>query len=205
MNDPPSISEIEPGLFLGNYVSSYDLATLQNHRISAIVSLVAEPLRIWSSPTNRALVPQDRHMWLTCDDSPTQDLLLHMGDICDFIERMRRPDNAARAQGEGPRRVLVHCDQGISRSPTVVIAYLMRRLRADVVDVLAGVREKREVRPNPNFMRQLVVWEKVGYHIWEDEEKTIPKPQYFLFLKRRAADLKAAALAGDGLVRLLSR
>jgi len=90
-----------------------------------------------------------------------------------------------------PGKVLVHCSQGVSRSPTVVIAYLMRSQKRGLRAVLADVKMKRrEVDPSENFMEQLRIWEEVKYEIWEDDAKTIPKKQYRQFLERRAERAK---------------
>jgi dual specificity phosphatase 12 len=93
--------------------------------------------------------------------------------------------------------VLVHCELGISRSPTVIIAYLMRRYGAKLEDILAFVQKKQKVRPSPNFTRQLQIWEQVGYQIWENEESTIPKAPYQAFLDDRSALLKEKELTGN--------
>jgi dual specificity phosphatase 12 len=76
----------------------------------------------------------------------------------------------------------------------------MRKLGKSRDEILKEVRSRRpKVKPNDNFMVQLKVWEKVGYQIWEDEEKRIPKPEYNAFLERRAVELKAKGLTGDEL------
>ena len=48
------------------------------------------------------------------EDTPTEDLLIHLPAACQFI------DNAMRTPGAV---VLVHCVQGLSRSACVVAAY----------------------------------------------------------------------------------
>lgn len=67
------------------------------------------------------------------------------------------PADEARQAGE---RVLVHCQAGVSRSPTMVIAYLMKHTRRTMVDSYKFVKARRPIiSPNLNFMGQLVEWE----------------------------------------------
>jgi hypothetical protein len=220
MSLTPSISEIEPGLFIGNSRSSYDSATLRNNDIIAIVTVDISRFCQRSSEDDGPVVPIDHHMLVPALDSPTQDLLVHMSETCDFIDRMfltvqppqssilsqwdseKRIERITSAQGSGG--VLVNCGQGISRSATMVIAYLMRKHGAKLDNVLATVRAKRKVKPNLNFMAQLKVWEEVGYEIWEDGEKKIPKVQYQAYLEKRAADLKAKGRTGNEPIQILS-
>jgi len=57
-----------------------------------------------------------------------------------------------RAQGN----VAVHCAQGKSRSTTIVVAYLMAKLKLGADGALKVVKSKRpEAEPNPAFMAQL--------------------------------------------------
>jgi len=216
------MSEINTGLFIGDYLCTYDPPTLRNNSITAVISLVNAPEVLWHRPKFTDIVAPERHLWIECLDSPTQDLLTHMSRICNFIDQMLTPtqrfftppsvqsqslrysqenleiysDTSASSRSSGA--ILVHCSRGISRSATIVVAYLMRKQHKDYESVLAEVRIKRKrVKPNDNFMRQLKVWGEVEYQIWEDEAKEIPKTVYKVFLDRRAADLKAKGLTGD--------
>lgn len=80
-----------PGLFLGNVKASYKQEMLKENRINAMVSLTDARWVWWNTTTRASGVPEHRHKWVQCADSSTQDLLAHMGDICDFIDQMASP------------------------------------------------------------------------------------------------------------------
>lgn len=59
------------------------------------------------------------------------------------------------------RRIIVNCARGISRSATIVIAYLMYKFKMrydDAFELLIKLRP--QVRPNSNFRYQLKLYEK---------------------------------------------
>ncbi|XP_072014702.1 dual specificity protein phosphatase 3-like [Amphiura filiformis] len=56
---------------------------------------------------------------------------------------------------EAGGKVLVHCQTGISLSPTIVIAFLMQMNHFDVRDAIRQVRYHRAICPNQSFREQL--------------------------------------------------
>lgn len=125
---------IVPGLFLGNVEASYKPEILQENHIDAILSLTDARWVWWNTLTRQAGIPEDRHKWVQCVDSSTQDLLAHMSEICDFIEQMASPQlsslsslstQSKQMNDPDQKASLIHCDLGISRSPTIIAAYLM--------------------------------------------------------------------------------
>ena len=53
-------------------------------------------------------------------------------------------------------KVLVHCIMGVSRSATLVLAYLMMRQRLSLRDSLRHVTQKRAIYPNQHFLSLLI-------------------------------------------------
>ena len=79
-------------------------------------------------------------------DDPGTDISEHFGECGGFIEK------GVQAGG----RVLVHCFAGVSRSATVVVAYLITHRGMTYDQAIAVVREKRpKVNPNVGFLEQL--------------------------------------------------
>jgi hypothetical protein len=179
--DAPSMTEIEPGLFIGNAKSSYNRDLLGTNQVNAMVSLTDCGYALWHSRT-RDYFPTDRHNRAPCLDSSTRDILVHLSDICDFIDRMSVPiqstpllsipqqekmeatesDADSKSSSMTLGVALVHCSLGVLRSATVGIAYLMHKYKMKLEDALAMIKTKRKVNLSDNFLRQLGIWEQVG-------------------------------------------
>ncbi|WIA18490.1 hypothetical protein OEZ85_009944 [Tetradesmus obliquus] len=97
---------------------------------------------------------------------------------------------AANCSGSsGGGHVLVHCSQGVSRSTTIAIAYLMWKTGGSYDEVYQAVRALRGVTsPNVGFMCQLINWAKrrqrppsrarvyrIAPHCPEDATYLVPK------------------------------
>ncbi|KAL0467476.1 protein-tyrosine phosphatase-like protein [Neurospora intermedia] len=69
-------------------------------------------------------------------------------------------------------KVLIHCNQGVSRSGAACVAYIMKQqpnLSARKAVRFVQVRRK-EVEPSATFLRQLGVWgEECKFDVWEED------------------------------------
>ncbi|CAI9785126.1 unnamed protein product [Fraxinus pennsylvanica] len=88
-------------------------------------------------------------LWLR--DSPSEDITSILYDVFDYFEDVR----------EQGGRVLVHCCQGVSRSTSLVIAYLMWKEGQSFEDAFQHVKAARGVtNPNLGFACQLLLCQK---------------------------------------------
>ena len=91
----------------------------------------------------RAYLTNMNYKQLPLEDSLEQNLTNYLSEALAYIDN---------AQG----KVLVHCAAGISRSGSIIVAYLMKKNNTGFDTALSMARNKSSrIRPNPNFERQL--------------------------------------------------
>ncbi|KAK4812672.1 hypothetical protein QYF61_012182 [Mycteria americana] len=106
------MSQILPGLYLGNFIDAKDLEQLSRNKITHIVSIHESP---------QPLLQDITYLRIPLPDTPEANILA-----------------------------------GISRSTTVVVAYVMAVTELSCQEVLEAVRTVRPVaNPNPGFRQQL--------------------------------------------------
>ena len=145
-------SEILPGLFLGNGASSANARFFRHANITRVINCT-------DSLPNQLERTAEYHR-VPVEDSIDADLLAHLDDALDVIAR-------SRSRGDG---VLVHCQQGVSRSASVVIAFCMREHGMDLREALQHVHQRRWVRPNEGFLMQLQTWHAAERRAADDSE-----------------------------------
>ncbi|XP_048883025.1 dual specificity protein phosphatase 22-B-like isoform X1 [Brienomyrus brachyistius] len=135
------INKVLPDLYLGNFRDARDREQLARHNITHILS-------IHDSAT--PMLQEMTYLCISAADLPTQNLTQHFKDSIAFIHQ-------SRLKGEG---CLVHCLAGVSRSVTLVVAYIMTVTDLGWQDALAAVRAARScANPNLGFQRQLADFE----------------------------------------------
>ena len=126
--------------------SASNLKELQNCKITHIVCCAKGIKNFF--PDNFKYLNSDL---LDLLDSETADIKKFFGASNKFI------DDAIKNNGN----VLVHCHAGVSRSSTILIAYIMKHKEMKIDKVLELIRSKREkVNPNNGFIKQLKEYEK---------------------------------------------
>lgn len=157
---PISLNNIDAKLYLGNVSAAVDVDTLQQCKITHILTLDTCPL-----PRKIIEMRNVKVKFIHLVDQPKEDILSYLQETDCFI-------NEAIENGI----ILVHCYYGMSRSAAVVIAYVMKKYSIKYEEALDRVKEKRKiVFPNEGFAYQLKLYEEMGYTI----DRSNPKYREF--------------------------
>ncbi|XP_073408159.1 dual specificity protein phosphatase 13A isoform X2 [Dendrobates tinctorius] len=81
------------------------------------------------------------------NDVPEFDMSKYFYSSAAFIQKALTTPGA---------RLLVHCVVGISRSATLVLAYLLIHHQFSLIQAIRTVQEKRWISPNTGFLQQLI-------------------------------------------------
>ncbi|KAG9312854.1 protein-tyrosine phosphatase-like protein [Chiua virens] len=139
------VSTITPRLYLSDLYSAQVAGTLERFGITHIVSAIEPDLR--EDFGDNVIV-----MHVPIRDDANANIAQWFDSVVNFIQQALDMDER--------HKVLVHCLQGISRSATLVCAYLVATTPMRSVEAIAHVRAKRGiVSPNIGFRSQLATWE----------------------------------------------
>lgn len=134
---PLSCNQIIPGLYLGAASDAAQKKELQKLGITHILSCAKEL---------PPLYPDDfTYMHLNLEDRDWENIERYFDISRIFIK-----------QGLKRGNILVHCMAGVSRSTTIVAAYLMSNNGLSVQTALKHIKTKRpRINPNQGFIQQL--------------------------------------------------
>lgn len=123
-------------VWIGGVNAAKDRQFLQQQGIVGILDV---------GSTNRRYFPGIRYSKFDVGDNLEAPIELFFDPGADFIDLVR-PDGA----------VLVHCQAGLSRSATIVAAWLIRKFNMPADAALELIRKFRpEIRPNSGFYSKL--------------------------------------------------
>ncbi|KAH8827365.1 protein-tyrosine phosphatase-like protein [Flagelloscypha sp. PMI_526] len=125
---------------------------LSKYGITHILSTLSDKVKVPSGSVMKRKI-DIKHKQIHIDDLPFAELIGFFPETTSFISEALAPSSL---DAEKDNKVLVHCHEGISRSTSVVSAYLMQKYGMSPQEALAYVKSKRRVAdPNLGFVQQL--------------------------------------------------
>ncbi|CAD8097151.1 unnamed protein product [Paramecium primaurelia] len=121
-------------LYVGGIKS---LEYIQKYKFGAIISAIEK--------LDKKIPDYVHHLRIVAYDEPNYNLFEHFQQTNSFIKHHLEITN-----------VLVHCQVGVSRSVSILIAYFIKELHMSPDVALQYIKEKRDfVYPNEGFQHQL--------------------------------------------------
>lgn len=149
----PSMSLVTPSLYIGDEVSAASESRLREQGITHVLNCTSKPNTKLEEPDSTSEIPIG-YLRLDLLDS-TQDLPRMQSVLREGVDFIRTAIN-------GGGVVLVHCHRGISRSVTLVMAYLIEMEQRSAESVFDSIRAKRRIAdPNLGYWCTLQEWEKL--------------------------------------------
>mmetsp|Transcript_14442 Transcript_14442/g.22534 ORF Transcript_14442/g.22534 Transcript_14442/m.22534 type:complete len:438 (+) Transcript_14442:896-2209(+) len=138
-------SRVTDQLYLGSDYVAQNLPLLQESKITHVLNCAG-------TVCNNYFPEHFTYKTLHLLDGKSEDVL------CVFLEVLEFLHTAWCAKG----RIFIHCQQGISRSSTMLICYLMQQHGKPYQVVAEEVKRLRDISsPNAGFMCQLTMWERI--------------------------------------------
>ncbi|GCB63870.1 dual specificity protein phosphatase 18-like [Scyliorhinus torazame] len=133
---------ITRNLYLSNAVASHNQSLLQASGVTCIINVTPEVIS--------SMFPGIEYINIPVADSPSAQLKEYFDMVADkihLVESLRG-------------RTLLHCAAGVSRSPTLCLAYLMKYHQMSLLGAHAWLKARRPIiRPNSGFWKQLIEYE----------------------------------------------
>lgn len=134
--------EVWPRLYIGDQEMAADRRELSRLGITHVLNCAQNK---WRCGAEHYAGMNITYHGIEAHDSPAFDMSVNFYPAADFIHKALC----------GGGKVLVHCTVGVSRSATLVLAYLMIRHNLTLVEAIRTVKDHRGVTPNRGFLRQL--------------------------------------------------
>ncbi|KAM6347434.1 uncharacterized protein FN964_009504 [Alca torda] len=139
------VDQVWPNIYLGDAWAARSKTTLQSLNITHILNAADGPYSI-NTGAKYYKDLQIEYYGVEAFDDPSFDLSIFFYDAANFI---------GKALNTSGGKVFVHCAMGVSRSASLVLAFLMIHENMTLVDALKTVSAHRDICPNSGFLSQL--------------------------------------------------
>jgi len=143
------------GIYLGAYENARDEETLKSKlKITHVLNCATE--------LNNYFPKKFKYLKLDLTDREKQPISDTFDRAFKFIDKALKSKNG---------KCFVHCQEGKSRSVTIVAGYLMSRYKYSLDNALATITSKRRIaQPNKGFLKELRQFEK---SLQEDQKEDL--------------------------------
>lgn len=133
-----NIDKVTDDVYIGSSRGALDKKYLDELKVKSIVVCGSDLRLFFPEKFNYKII--------SVKDDPDENILKYFEECLNFIDQ------------ELP--VFVHCKRGVSRSATIMIAYIMWKLKIGFIDAYNYLKERRGVIcPNSGFISQLKKFE----------------------------------------------
>lgn len=171
-------TRILPFLYLGSQTDAMNKELLLDHNITY-------ELNVSANCPKPDFIQDHQFMRISVNDNYSEKLLPHFQKAFNFLDKVQEANGC----------VLVHCLAGISRSPTVAIAYVMRHLHMTSDEAYRYVKSKRAtISPNFNFLGQLLEYERQlqAENLLRNGSELATAPVFVNGHKRQCTDMRSS-------------
>ncbi|CAF1202758.1 unnamed protein product [Rotaria sordida] len=131
---------IDDFLYQGDYDHASNTKILKELDIGHIISICDYPL-------GKNMFDSYNVLWIKVDDMPYTKIRQYFDQTNEFLRACRNKN----------QRVLVHCQVGISRSSSIVLAYLLKYHHNNLREAYDHLVQRRRIAlPNTGFFLQLI-------------------------------------------------
>ncbi|XP_058628630.1 uncharacterized protein LOC131538660 isoform X2 [Onychostoma macrolepis] len=144
------VTEVWPSVFIGNEETAMDRAKLKEMGVTHILNTAAYKEYLQGKIDTRAEYYKEMDITdysVLVMDEHRFDISKDLFPASEFIHK---------ALSNTENKLLVHCIDGVSRSATFFLAYLMIHHEILLEDAIDHVIDKRWIRPNRDFLKQLI-------------------------------------------------
>ena len=156
-NNKSNLSKITENIYTSGYLVAKDIPFLLKNNFTHVINCSRgssmETTNDESSDANNYdKSPSIKYLPIFLRDDPGADIINCFFQTIDFIE--------SKEESNKPKKILIHCIEGISRAPVLIAGYLMWKQNLRTENAIAIVKSQRNcVDINLGFIIQLHKWE----------------------------------------------
>ena len=165
-NNRSSLSKITDNIYTSGYLVAKDVPFLLKNNFTHVINCSRgssmETTNDESMEANNYdKSPSIKYLPIFLRDDPGADIINCFFQTIDFIESKEEPNK--------PKKILIHCIEGISRAPALIAGYLMWKQNLRTENAIEFIKSRRKcVDINLGFIIQLHKWEN---YLFSPQEK----------------------------------